>query len=85
MEINSVFQLHEVTLMQFQDGKKIRIFDCRGVEVRETKSTKCYEADLKNAINGKIKKGYEVNVISLHYLLRTSQCCINASFCFRFF
>lgn len=51
--------LHEVTLMQFQDGKKIRIYDCRGVEVRESKSTKCYEADLKKAIDGKIKKGYE--------------------------
>lgn len=54
-----IFQLHEVNLLRFDDGKKLRIYDCRGVGTEET-SNNYYEDDLIKAIGGSIKKDYKV-------------------------
>lgn len=50
-------RLHEVTLMTFRNGKKLRIYDCRGVHFSECNTH--YSNDLINAVDGRIKKGYE--------------------------
>lgn len=54
-------QLHEVTLMDLQNRKKIRIFDCRGVDFYRWNTTQ-YRHDLITAIDGHIKKDYEVYI-----------------------
>lgn len=51
-------RLHEVTLMSFGNGKKLRIYDCRGVHSSEWNNTH-YSDDLIKAVDGCIKKGYE--------------------------
>lgn len=54
-------QLHEVTLMTFRNGKKLRIYDCRGVHFSECNTH--YSNDLIKAVDGRIKKGYEVHIL----------------------
>lgn len=80
-------QLHEVTLMTFRNGKKLRIYDCRGVHSSEWNNTH-YSDDLIKAVDGCIKKGYEVHILLAHlnrkskleFLLNISSvvCCHNA-------
>lgn len=54
---SSTKTLHEVTLIEFQNGKQLRIYDCRGVDSKW--DTKHYCQDLIQAIDGHIRKGYE--------------------------
>lgn len=66
-------QFHEVTLMTFRNGKKLRIYDCRGVHDNAWAS-EIYKKDLIQAIDGCIKKDYEVCIFSfftdiLHILI----------------
>lgn len=51
-------RFHEVTLMTFRNGKKLRIYDCRGVHDAAWAS-EIYKKDLIQAIDGCIKKDYE--------------------------
>lgn len=51
-------RFHEVTLMTFRNGKKLRIYDCRGVHPSEWAAEE-YKNDLINAIDGRIRKDYE--------------------------
>lgn len=55
-------QLNKTTLMDFQNGKKICIYDCRGFDLYRWNTTK-YCNDLIKAIDGHIKKDYEVHII----------------------
>lgn len=48
--------------MDFQNGKKICIYDCRGFDLYRWNTTK-YCNDLIKAIDGHIKKDYEVHTI----------------------
>lgn len=50
--------------MTFRNGKKLRIYDCRGVHDTEWAS-EIYKNDLIQAIDGCIKNNYEVNIFSL--------------------
>lgn len=54
-------QLHKTTLMDFQNGKTICIYDCRGFDLYRW-DTEHYCNDLIKAIDGHIKKGYEVHI-----------------------
>lgn len=51
-------RLHEITLKSFDSGQKLMINDCRGIPKDVTERDIC-ESDLKNTINGHIKKNYE--------------------------
>lgn len=62
-------KLFEVTMKRFQQGGKLRIFDCRGVardpgQSPLLKSTP-FEEDVMKAIGGHIKKGYEFQDTSI--------------------
>lgn len=50
--------------MTFRNGKKLRIYDCRGVHPSEWAAEE-YKNDLINAIDGRIRKDYEVYIFSL--------------------
>lgn len=53
-----MFQLHEITLKTYENGKKIRIYDCRGINPCGDESA--FEEDLRQIIGGHVMKDYEV-------------------------
>lgn len=60
-------QFHEVTLKTFDDGKKIRIYDCRGVHCYNWEGEN-YRDDLIKAVDGCIRKNYPVQCICLFFV-----------------
>lgn len=51
-------RFHEVILTTFEDGKTIRIYDCRGVHCHDWSSTD-YRDDLIKAVDGRIRRNYQ--------------------------
>lgn len=47
--------------MTFPNGAPLRIYDCRGIDFRDT-NTQHYIDDLIMTVDGKIKKDYEVYI-----------------------
>lgn len=59
-------QLYEITLMNFSNATKLRIFDCRGIDPNQQNGqNQCasLEEDLIKTIGGHIKEEYKVKVI----------------------
>lgn len=52
-------QLTKVLLMTLSNNTTVNIFDCHGFP-RDTNNPAAIKADIKKAINGHIKHGYEV-------------------------
>ncbi|XP_062602829.1 interferon-induced protein 44-like [Saccostrea cucullata] len=50
-------KLHEVVLKEFQDGKRLRIYDCRGI--RADRGIQSH--DLEKTINGFVRNDYRYN------------------------